>query len=78
MDMVDGKQQLVAASKLDAQTQWLMKFIFDNDMFRDAMKSMDIGMLAIVCLYLDQLICNNGNRYENFYIEFSVWSFVLV
>jgi hypothetical protein len=28
---------------LDAPTQALMKLIFDHDMFKDAMKSFDIG-----------------------------------
>jgi hypothetical protein len=36
---------------LDAPTQSLMKLIFDNDMFRDAMKNFDIGMFNLLHSY---------------------------
>ena len=46
MEQVDAP--LVSAKvkdcTLDRPTQSLLKLIFDNDMFRDAMKSMEIGM----------------------------------
>ena len=42
-DVVDGMKVKVAASSLDKETQSLVRLIFDNDMFSDAMKNMDIG-----------------------------------
>ena len=36
---------------LDAPTQSLMKLIFDNDMFREAMKNFDIGMFNLLHSY---------------------------
>ena len=42
-DCVDGIPTKLATSKLDKETQSLVKLIFDNDMFSNAMKSMDIG-----------------------------------
>ncbi len=41
LDELDGVK--TKASGLDKPTQDLVKLLFDNDMFRDAMKSMDIG-----------------------------------
>lgn len=36
--------QKIAKSKLDSATQSLIKLIFDNDMFRDAMKNFEIDV----------------------------------
>ncbi|KAK2189857.1 hypothetical protein NP493_95g03042 [Ridgeia piscesae] len=41
-DVVDGMKVKVAASSLDKETQSLVRLLFDNDMFSDAMKNMDI------------------------------------
>lgn len=39
--------------KLDSETQRLIKFIFDNDMFKEAMESMNLGVISTkrVCLF---------------------------
>ncbi|KAI0214446.1 Protein mono-ADP-ribosyltransferase PARP3 [Lamellibrachia satsuma] len=42
VDVVDGLKMKVAVSTLGKETQSLVKLIFDNDMFSDAMKNMDI------------------------------------
>ena len=39
-------QKVVKPCSLDKPTQALVKLIFDNDMFQDAMKSMEIGKLT--------------------------------
>lgn len=43
LDEPDAPPRKVRACSLDKPTQNLVKLIFDNDMFRDAMKSMEIG-----------------------------------
>ncbi|NP_956795.1 protein mono-ADP-ribosyltransferase PARP3 [Danio rerio] len=50
VDSVDGgavkvkREQNVLPCTLDAETQRLMRFIFDNDMFKEAMTSMDLDI----------------------------------
>ncbi len=46
LDEIDGVKKVTKASSLNKPTQDLVKLLFDNDMFRDAMKSMDIGRKA--------------------------------
>ena len=48
MDVVDGLKMKVAVSTLGKETQSLVKLIFDNDMFSDAMKNMDIGECVLI------------------------------
>lgn len=43
IDEPDAPPAKVKSCSLDKPTQALIKLIFDNDMFRDAMKSMEIG-----------------------------------
>lgn len=51
IDEPDGPSVKVQPCSLDKATQALMKLIFDNDMFNDALKSMEIGnKLMLNCL----------------------------
>ena len=43
LDEPDAPPRRVQACSLDKPTQDLVKLIFDNDMFREAMQSMEIG-----------------------------------
>ena len=43
LDEPDAPPRKVRACSLDKPTQDLVKLIFDNDMFREAMQSMEIG-----------------------------------
>ena len=43
LDEPDAPPKVVRQCSLDKPTQELLKLIFDNDMFNDAMKKMDIG-----------------------------------
>ena len=43
LDEPDAPPRMVRACSLDQPTRDLVKLIFDNDMFREAMKSMEIG-----------------------------------
>jgi hypothetical protein len=40
----------IKPSRLDKETQRLLNLIFDNNMFKDAMKKFDIGKEAYTCL----------------------------
>lgn len=42
-DVDTGKPKKVKACTLEKPTQELVKLIFDNDMFREAMKTLEIG-----------------------------------
>lgn len=44
LDEIDGVKSMVAKSKLDSETQLLMKLIFDNDMFKNAMANLEIDV----------------------------------
>ncbi len=44
LDETDAPPKTVKPCQLDKPTQNLLKLIFDNDMFNDAMKSMEIGV----------------------------------
>ncbi len=68
LDEVDGVQKKVMASQLDQPTQNLMKLIFDNDMFKEAMQSFDIGKWTDVCVKVVQLkVVRSGGRLDVFY-----------
>ena len=43
LDELDGVKRKVAACTLDKATQDLVKLIFDNDMFKEAMETFHIG-----------------------------------
>lgn len=43
LDEPDAPPRKVRACSLDKPTQDLVKLIFDNDMFREAMQNMEIG-----------------------------------
>ncbi len=43
LDEADGPAPVMKPCSLDKPTQALIKLIFDNDMFREAMKSLEIG-----------------------------------
>ena len=43
LEETDGPAATVRDCTLEKPTQALVKLLFDNDMFNDAMKSMDIG-----------------------------------
>lgn len=43
LDETDSAEKVVKQCTLDKPTQALIKLIFDNDMFQEAMKSMEIG-----------------------------------
>lgn len=54
VDTVDGgdvkkTEQHVGPCALDENTQRLIKFIFNNDMFKEAMTNMNLGGLDIHC-----------------------------
>ena len=51
LDEIDGVERVVADCTLDKSTQSLVKMIFDNDMFKEAMKQMDIGELKPSCVH---------------------------
>lgn len=44
LDELDGVKKVTAACTLDKQTQSLVKLLFDNDMFKDAMKDLEIDV----------------------------------
>ena len=43
LDEIDGTTKETQPCTLDNPTQSLIKLLFDNDMFRDAMKDLEIG-----------------------------------
>ena len=43
LDELDGVKKVTAPCTLDKPTQSLIKLIFDNDMFKEAMANMEIG-----------------------------------
>ncbi len=43
LDEIDGPAPVVKSCDLDKPTQNLIKLIFDNDMFNNALKSLEIG-----------------------------------
>ena len=42
-DEVDAVETVTGSSELDKSTQSLVRLIFDNDMFKEAMASFEIG-----------------------------------
>lgn len=52
LDEPDGPLPVVKSCSLDKPTQSLIKLIFDNDMFKEAMKSLEIGILLYTCVFL--------------------------
>ena len=48
LDEIDGVKRLTADCKLDKATQSLIKLIFDQDMFKEAMATMEIGKCEVV------------------------------
>ena len=48
LDEPDAPPRVVRQCSLDQPTQSLIKLIFDQDMFKDAMKSMEIGTASVV------------------------------
>lgn len=54
VDAVDGApgtvKKNISPCKLDNSTHGLIKLIFDNDMFKEAMANMDLGRNFAVCL----------------------------
>ena len=44
----DAPPAKIKKCTLNAPTQSLVKLLFDHDMFRDAMKSLDIGIYYII------------------------------
>ena len=57
MDETDGPAPVkkFAPCKLETPTQQLLKLIFDEDMFKEAMASLEIGMLLATSIYSDLL-----------------------
>ena len=55
LDETDSAEKVVKPCGLDKPTQALMKLIFDNDMFQEAMKSMEIGTLVLLTLFTAKL-----------------------
>ena len=47
LDEIDGIEKVTADCTLNSPTQSLMNLIFDNDMFKEAMASFDIGEHAL-------------------------------
>jgi poly [ADP-ribose] polymerase len=43
LDEIDGIKTTSMPCTLDKPTQSLVKLLFDNDMFKDAMKDLEIG-----------------------------------
>ena len=55
-DVDTGKPKRIKPCTLDRPTQDLVKLIFDNDMFREAMKTLEIGeSVKMVLIFLNIL-----------------------
>ena len=65
LDEIDGVKKVVKPCTLDKETQALIKLIFDQDMFKEAMATMEIGK----CLTLPIFKAHNFRLLE---VNFSV------
>lgn len=55
LEETDAPPSVVKPCSLDKSTQALVKLIFNNDMFQEAMQSMEIGKLETICHVISYL-----------------------